>query len=124
MFDLYEILDNSFNYYNYQPGSNNIIVYGKHITHVRMYARTHAHTRIHAHTRAHAYVYPPTAVTIQVVAVPWVGVRSTMTKIRPLIIIIINFIYTLFPEKKLCSRVFTTGTLIIQTKNIINDAKS
>ena len=41
-----------------------------------------------------------------------------------IIIIIINFIYTLFPEKKLCSRVFTTGTLIIQTKNIINDAKS
>ena len=28
-----------------------------------------------------------------------------------IIIIIINFIYTLFPEKKLCSRVFTTGTL-------------
>ena len=37
---------------------------------------------------------------------------------------VINFIYTLFPEKKLCSRVFTTGTLIKQTKNIINDAKS
>ena len=44
--------------------------------------------------------------------------------IRGIIIIIINFIYTLFPETKLCSRVFTTGTLIIQTKNIINDAKS
>ena len=46
------------------------------------------------------------------------------TMLEHQIIIIINFIYTLFPEKKLCSRVFTTGTLIKQTKNIINDAKS
>ena len=57
--DLYEILDNSFNYYHYQPGSNNIIVYGKHITHARMYARTHTNTRTHAHTRAHARIRPP-----------------------------------------------------------------
>ena len=34
------------------------------------------------------------------------------------------FIYTLFPEKKLCSRVFTAVySLVIQTKNIINDDK-
>ncbi len=42
--DLNEISDNDFNHYHYQPGTNNIIVYGKHIMHARMYARTHTHT--------------------------------------------------------------------------------
>ena len=44
-----------FNYYHYQPGSNNIIVFCKHITHA------------HAHTLAR------TTITIQVVAARWVG---------------------------------------------------
>ncbi len=64
--DLYEMYDNSLNYYHYQPGSNNIIVYGKHITHF-MYART----RTHSHIPAGAQAHPRTAVTIQVVAVTW-----------------------------------------------------
>ena len=40
-------------------------------------------------------------------------------------LIIIYFIYTLFSEKKLCSRVFTAvhSLAIIQTKDIINDDK-
>ena len=55
-------------------------------THACIYARTHTHTRAHTrahthvHTRAHAHARPPTAVTIKVVAVRWVGVRPTMTK--------------------------------------------
>ena len=50
-----------------------------------------------------------------------------------MILIIINFIYTSFPEKKLCSRVFTKiitvgfkqllKLLVIQTKNNMNDHK-
>ena len=31
--DVFEIYDNNTNYYHYQPGSNIIIVYFKHITH-------------------------------------------------------------------------------------------
>ena len=30
----FEIYDNNINYYHYQPGSNTIIVYFKHITHI------------------------------------------------------------------------------------------
>ena len=68
----YRIID--FNYYHYQPGTNHIIVYSKHVKHARTYAhthtrthacthartheRTHAHT--HTHTRTHEYAYPPT----------------------------------------------------------------
>ena len=57
--DLYEIYDNNFNYYHYQPGSNCIIVYCRHITHARMptYARTrmreHTHTRRRRRRRRH-----------------------------------------------------------------------
>ena len=40
-----------FNYYHYQPGSNNIIVYGKHITHARMHAHTLTHTPTHRRCR-------------------------------------------------------------------------
>ena len=49
-------------------------------------SRTHAcmHTYTHAHTRAHPHARPPAAVTFQVVAVRWVGVRPTMMKICPL----------------------------------------
>ena len=39
--DMYE---NNFNYYHYQPWSNIIIVYCKHITHAHMRTRAHAHT--------------------------------------------------------------------------------
>ena len=45
-------------------------------------SRTHVRTHTHAHTHSHAH--PPAAVTIQVVAVPWVGVHPTMAKICPL----------------------------------------
>ena len=103
MCDVYSIKDNSFNYYHYQPGSNNIKVYSKHVTHARTYARTHArthertharthartHERTHAHTHTHTYTHahtptrPPTAGTVQVVAVRWVGVRPSMTKLTP-----------------------------------------
>ena len=55
--DFYEIKENDFNYYHYQPGSN--IVYCKHTC-------THSCT----HRR------PPTTVDIQVVAVRWVGVAN------------------------------------------------
>ena len=55
----YEISENDFNYYNYQPGSNIITVYCKHITDPSM------HT--HAHTRA------PTRRRSSCVAVRWVG---------------------------------------------------
>ena len=49
MSDLYEIEDNNFNYYHYQPGSNIMIVYFKHIT--------HAHTRAHACATTHAHAH-------------------------------------------------------------------
>ena len=39
------LINNNY-YYHDQPGSNNIIVYCKHITH----ERTRAHTRAHTHT--------------------------------------------------------------------------
>ena len=48
MSDLYEISDNNFNYYNYQPGSNIIIVHCKYITHA--YARSRAHACASTHT--------------------------------------------------------------------------
>ena len=48
MCDLYEIWDINFNYYHYQPGSNIINVYCKHITHARAQARRRArmHTAV------------------------------------------------------------------------------
>ena len=39
------------------------------------------HARTHACTRTHLRTHPPTAVAVQVVAVRWVGVRPTMTKL-------------------------------------------
>ena len=51
--DLYEIYDNNFNYYHYQPGSNIVIVYCKYITHARM------HTRIRAYTHARGRTHTP-----------------------------------------------------------------
>ena len=36
--------------FHYQPGSNIIIVYWKHVTHARTRARARAHTRTHTHT--------------------------------------------------------------------------
>ena len=53
--------------YHYQPGSNDIIVYGKQITQARTQTPL-------AHTPA---------IAVQVVAVRWVGVRPTMTKLMP-----------------------------------------
>ena len=45
-------------YYHYQPGSNIVIVYCKHITHARAHtltrAHTHARTRVHTCTHVHA----------------------------------------------------------------------
>ena len=55
MSDMYEIKDDNFNYYHYQPGSNIIIVYCKHITHARMCA--HARTRVREHTHTHTHTY-------------------------------------------------------------------
>ena len=62
-------------------------------THARTNARTqaHPHTRTHTHTHTHTYTHahthtptrPPTAGTVQVVAVRWVGVRPSMTKLTP-----------------------------------------
>ena len=68
-----------FNYYHYQPWSNIIIVYCKHITHARTHALTHArthapartrvppppppthtHTRTHTHTHAHTRTHTHT----------------------------------------------------------------
>ena len=37
----------TFKYYHYQPGSEIIIVYCKHITHARTHARAHTHTHTH-----------------------------------------------------------------------------
>ena len=63
-----------FNYYHYQPGSNNIIVYGKHITH----ARTHTHTLARAHKPTRPPPHHPGCRCYMG------GVRPTLTKIRPL----------------------------------------
>ena len=43
-----------FNYYHYQPGSNIIIVYCKHITHARTHGGTHARRHARTHGRTHA----------------------------------------------------------------------
>ena len=48
--DFYEISENDLNYYHYQPGSNNIIVYAN-------TSRTHAPT--HVCTYARALAHPP-----------------------------------------------------------------
>ena len=61
-------------------------------THANMHTRTLAPTHTHAHTHTHARTHisthsrtgTPTAVTVQVVAVRWVAVRPTLTKLtRP-----------------------------------------
>ena len=52
----------NFYYYHYQPGSNIIIVYCKHITHACACTRAHKHERAHKHTHTH------TPVAVQVVA--------------------------------------------------------
>ena len=44
-----------------------------------MWQTHHAHKHAHTHSRT----CPPTAFTVQVVAVRWVGVRQTMTKLTP-----------------------------------------
>ena len=44
-----------FNYYHYQPGSNIIIVYCKHITHAHTHARTNRRTYAPARTRAYTH---------------------------------------------------------------------
>ena len=66
MCDLYEILDNNFNY-RYQPGSNNII-------YMPNTSCTHAHTHNYAHTTTHRHRCP---------CYRWVDVRLTMTKLTP-----------------------------------------
>ena len=62
MCDFYEILDNDFNYYHYQPGSNIIYIVYISRTHARTHSHTHAHTRTHAHThtRTHAHTHTRT----------------------------------------------------------------
>ena len=42
-----------FHYYHYQPGSNIIIVYCKHITHAPARTRAQARTRVQTHTHTH-----------------------------------------------------------------------
>ena len=53
-------LHNNFNYYHYQPCSNNIIVYCKHITRAHIHAHTHARTYTHAHTHARTHTHTHT----------------------------------------------------------------
>ena len=49
----------NFNYYHYQPGSNIIIVYCKHITHTQTHTQ-HTHTSTYTtHTQTHAHTHTP-----------------------------------------------------------------
>ena len=59
-----------FNYYHYQPGSNIIIVYGKHI----MHTRTHTHTCVRSHPCERVHTNPPHTHThrLRRIAIRWV----------------------------------------------------
>ena len=53
-------------FYYYQPGSNIIIVYCKHITHARTHARTNGRTRVRTHPRQRVDIHPHTHTAVAI----------------------------------------------------------
>ena len=69
-----------YRYYHYQPGSNSIIVYCKHITHARTHTRTRIHARMHTHARTRARTYRCRCSGCRCSMDPW---RQTVMELTP-----------------------------------------